>query len=124
VSDGEVVLEFTPQQKSRIVALSAAIAGGVLFLFFVDCMVLHWFDPTFLFAWIFIMASDTATPVDKYAVPVLITLWCGSWMVTGLDSIRSPGSRRVAVTSLAVLAAGAVVLVLMFPLMDRIMVNG
>lgn len=113
MNDGAPNPPLTSQEMSRVVALSASIAGGVLFLYIVDQLTIGSFDPLFRYMRFKMETDPRFAAADKYVSLALVGIWGVSWMLAGIDSIRSQGSRRLAVAAVGILIFGIIVALMM-----------
>lgn len=115
---------LSPQDSARVLAYSSTIAGGFLFLYFLDHFIIGRFDPSYLFMWVIVLTSQHASSFTKYGPHVFWGLWCGIWMLSWIEVRRSRGSRRMAVISLAVLIGGIVLAMMINHMMRSIAFRG
>jgi hypothetical protein len=113
VSDASPASTLSHEASARVVALSCTLAGGVLFLYVVDQLAFGWFDPFYIFMRVLMESDPRYSALRKYASLALLGIWGVSWLLAGLDSIRSPGSRRLAVASVAILIFGIILALMM-----------
>ena len=106
MSVATVAQPLSPQESARVTALSATIAGGVVFLYLLDLLILGRVNPEYRLMWPIISAYPATTNLSRMLPPALWSLWTGVWMLSGLQAIRSPGSRRLALMCVVVMVAG------------------
>lgn len=99
---------LSPEEMSRVVALSSTIASAIVMLYFIDRLSGGWFDP--LYGWmLFLMETDSLyTGAERYISLGLVGIWGVSWILAGLDSLRFRGSRRLAVAAVTILGFGVI----------------
>lgn len=113
MSDDVSTTPLSSQEMARTVALSATIAGAVLMIYFVDQLGHARFDP--LFGWLRVMMESDPryTAAHRYEMLGLVGVWGVSWILAGFDSIRSSGSRRLAIVAVGILIFGVIVVLRM-----------
>ena len=99
---------LTPEQSARVVAISAFIAGGVIFLYLFDHLSFGKFDPGFKFMWQVWTEYEVRTNTHPARCHMLWATWSVVWVVTGALSFKRSGRRPSAFVSVAVLIAGIV----------------
>jgi len=124
VSDDATATPLSAKELARVVALSSTIAGAVLLLYFVDRLGLGWFDPLMLYLRILMETDRRYTDAHRYVPLVFLGIWGVSWILAGLDSIRSPGSRRLAFATVAILIFGVTVALVMNSMLRSFTLRG
>ena len=100
---------LSAEERARVISLSSTIAGAVLFLYFVDLLGHGWWNPTLKLMRLMMETDPRYSPTTRYVSLAFVGIWGVGWMLTGMDSIRSRGSRRLAIASVAVLVFGVIV---------------
>lgn len=103
---------LSKQDKLRVLAMSSAVAGGVLTLFLIDYVRFGWFDSSFLFM---LIATGSIEGYQKARTSAifLCCLLAGAWALTALQAWRHGGRGGTAAVGVGILIAGLVLIVLL-----------